>query len=80
MRVIEAGTSIEASVSVYRPHAFTSDVRARFRIMDSNETRGTLISLRISPSRSSRCVAFGMRAAARSKAPDDAAYIPAIAR
>src|ERR1700733_7571014 len=28
--------------------SFASDARARFRIMDSNETRGTLIGLRIS--------------------------------
>ena len=57
-----------------------SDARARLRIMDSNETRGTSISLRISAVRSRRRVALGMREAARSKAPGDAAYMPAIAR
>ncbi len=57
-----------------------SEARARLRIIDSKETRGTLINLRISALRSSRCVAFGMRAAARSKAPEDAWYMPAMAR
>jgi hypothetical protein len=66
--------------SYLQSRSLTSDARARLRIMDSNETRGTLISLRISALRSRRWVALGMRAAARSKAPDDAAYIPAIAR
>ncbi len=57
-----------------------NDARARLRIMDSNETRGIAISLRISALRSRRWAAFGMRNAARSKAPGDAAYMPAIAR
>jgi len=34
--------------------SLASDARARFRIMDSNEARGTVISLRISAFRSKR--------------------------
>src|ERR1700682_5394551 len=55
-------------------------VRARLRIMDSKETRGTSMSLRSSAPRSRRCVALGMRAAARLKLPEEAVRIPAIAR
>ena len=68
------------AVSYFVPRSFPSEVRARFRIIDSNDTRGTSISFRISALRSSRCVALGIRDAARSKALDDAAYMPAIAR
>jgi hypothetical protein len=67
-------------LSYFEPRSLASDARARFRIMDSKETRGTLISLRISAVRSRRWVALGMREAARSKAPDDAWYMPAMAR
>ncbi len=78
---LSAALPISVSPKSYlESRSLISDARARLRIMDSNETRGTSISLRISAVLSRRWVALGMRDAARSKAPDDAAYMPAIAR
>ena len=51
------------------PWNIASAARARFRIMDSKEMRGTSMSLRISALRSRRWALLGIRAAARSKAP-----------
>ena len=54
--------------------------KTRFRIIDSKEIRGTLMSLRISAPRSRLRALLGSRAAARSKALEDAASMPAMAR
>jgi hypothetical protein len=62
------------------PANIASAARARLRIIDSKETRGTSTSFRNSASRSSRCAALGMCAAARSNALMEAARIPAMAR
>src|ERR1700722_3695346 len=75
--VANAGT---AAAYQRLPLNIAKAVRVRLRIMDSKETRGTSMSLRSSEPRSKRCAALGMRAAARSKAPGEAARIPAIAR
>ena len=64
----------------FNPLSLPYAKRARLRIMDSKDTRGTSINFRISALRSNRCVPLGMREAARSNALDEAAYMPAMAR
>lgn len=61
-------------------HAPCSAARARLRIIDSHEDLETSVSFLISADRNRRWALFGIRPAARSKAPGLPLRIPAIAR
>jgi hypothetical protein len=71
---------IRAHAEKLFPRNIAKAVRARFRIIDSKDIRGTSISLRISALRSRLRALLGILAVARSKALEDVASMPAMAR